>query len=296
MFFSCPHCHELVATDRETSLPPVMCPRCGGALREEIATVATAAPGILSIASLLQGPSLVAGAPPLEPVEADARVEAAIDAVSSGDTLENEVAAIVEDRRSETASVSEDEVATPASRSTAVQSSMQYPGPSFARQRAQPATSARTAKWQWAALVLLATTLVLQVLLADRARLAADASWRPLISSLCKIAGCSVAAWHHPGALVMLSRDVSPIPGTAGGLDVRVTFRNDARWPQAWPVLLLSLSDADGRVLGSRAFLPEEYLGAAATQTELAPGQSAQIGLKLHEPNPDVAAFAFEFH
>ena len=93
----------------------------------------------------------------------------------------------------------------------------------------------------------------------------------------------------------MLSRDVSPIPDTRGGLNVQATFRNDARWPQAWPVLLLSLSDADGRVLGSRAFSPKEYLGAAATQTELAPGQSAQIALKLHEPNPDVVAFSFDF-
>jgi hypothetical protein len=78
-------------------------------------------------------------------------------------------------------------------------------------------------------------------------------------------------------------------------LNVQATFRNDARWPQAWPVLLLSLSDADGRVLGARAFAPKEYLGATATQTELAPGQSAQIVLRLHEPNPDVVAFSFDF-
>ena len=88
---------------------------------------------------------------------------------------------------------------------------------------------------------------------------------------------------------------MSPIANRAGGLKVQATFRNDARWAQAWPLLQLSLSDADGRVLGSRAFTPREYLGAAATQTELAPGQSAHIALQLHEPNPDVVAFTFDF-
>jgi hypothetical protein len=144
-------------------------------------------------------------------------------------------------------------------------------------------------------LLVLTVLLAAQVLVADRARLAADANWRPVISPLCGVVGCSVPAWHQPGAFAMLSRDVSPIPETRGGLNVQATFRNDARWPQAWPVLLLSLSDADGRVLGSRAFTPKEYLGAATTQTELAPGQSAQIALKLYEPNPDVVAFSFDF-
>lgn len=167
--------------------------------------------------------------------------------------------------------------------------------PSFTRQVVRPGPHPRTAKWQWAMLVVLSLVLALQVLLADRARLAADAAWRPLVARACGALGCSIPPWHEPDAFSMLSRDVSPIAGTPGGLNVQATFRNDARWAQAWPVLLLSLSDADGRVLGSRALTPREYLGASATQTELAPGQSAQIALQLHEPNPNVVAFTFDF-
>ena len=144
--------------------------------------------------------------------------------------------------------------------------------PSFTRQIARPGMHPRTAGWQWAMLIVLSLTLALQVLLADRARLAADAAWRPLITRLCGALGCSIPPWHQPGAFSMLSRDVSPIAGSAGGLNVQATFRNDARWAQAWPVLLLSLSDADGRVLGSRAFTPREYLGAAATPDGTGPG------------------------
>lgn len=318
MFFSCPHCRDLVATDRETNLPPILCPRCRGRLRADVPREKTAAVPIAAtgdappkggpgLARLAQGTGTAAGTaetgarPTLETT--DDATGAAVEAVAAGEPLDSAVAddpPAAGGQQVETTAVAPDEmatdeIATKAPEPAARPSTLQYPGPSFIRQRAQPPIPARTARWQWAALVALAALLAVQVLVADRDRLAADARWRPAIVSLCAALGCSVPVWHQPGALAMLSRDVSPIPEIQGGLDVQATFRNDARWPQAWPVLLLSLSDADGRVLGSRAFLPKEYLGATATQTELAPGQSAQIALKLHEPNPDVVAFSFDF-
>lgn len=281
MFVSCPHCHDLVATDRETLLAPTLCPRCGGVLREQTPTAVAAADETAdghSLASFLRGDETAPAAAPVAETDAqDGTAEISEDEAS--DAVEPEAG-----------------VATgPSHRAVTPVTPSHDPLPSFTQRNAQPGTPARAAKWQWAALLALALLLGLQVLVADRARLASDASWRPMIISLCNALGCSVPVWHQPGAIAMLSRDVSPIPGSAGGLNVQATFRNDARWAQPWPVLLLSLSDADGRVLGSRAFAPSEYLGAAATQKELAPGQSAQIALKLHEPNPDVVAFSFDF-
>jgi len=138
------------------------------------------------------------------------------------------------------------------------------------------------------------------VLLADRARLAADAGWRPVMTSLCAVLGCTLPPWHQPEAFAMLGRDVRPLRGTPGALQVQATFRNDARWSQSWPVLLLSLSDADGRVVGARAFRPDEYLDpsineVSATQSVLAPGQSARVVLHLREPAANVVAFSFDF-
>ena len=167
--------------------------------------------------------------------------------------------------------------------------------PSFTLPARDTTLPPRTARWQWVALALLALTLALQVLLADRARLAADAQWRPLLTSLCGAFGCSLPTWHEPDAFTMLSRDVRPVQGATGALLVHATFRNDARWAQAWPVMKLSLSDADGRIVGARAFVPSEYLDAATTQTVLAPGQSAQIMLQVREPEASVVAFSFDF-
>lgn len=168
------------------------------------------------------------------------------------------------------------------------------PSPSFTRRTVEPAASPRSALWQWIALGLLLLALPLQLLLADRARLAADAGWRPLLASLCGALRCELPPWREPQAFTMIERDVRPIPGSPGELLVRATFRNDARWAQPWPRLQLSLADADGRTVGARGFEPREYLGRAPTAS-LGSGQSAQIAFRIREPAAPAAAFQFEF-
>ena len=347
MFMSCPHCRDLVATDPKTRLPPLLCPRCGGTLREdtgkdvptsESTTQAEGSPtGTPSIASFLQmGSSAEADAPAeaevaevqaakgvateAEPDYANAiGVDIATDA--SGNTEDTPANAISGEEGNgdpvdegtepvlaeiypatpvvpdENADIDVDVPETPTAPVLAPSTPAPHAvaAPSFIRQTAQTARSTHAAKWQWAVLALLSLLLVLQVLVADRARLAANENWRPLITKLCGVLGCEVPAWHQPGAFAMLSRDVRPIIGTPGGLQVQATFRNDAAWAQDWPLLQLSLSDADGRVVGTRAFTPAEYLGKSAAQTGLAPGQSAQVAVQLYEPNPGVVAFSFDF-
>lgn len=185
----------------------------------------------------------------------------------------------------------EDAVATEDSTSPAAAA------PSFARQnRAHAAPPADTPRWQWSLVLALALLLGLQIILADRARLAADAGTRPLVSGLCTLLRCSLPPWHEPSAFSMLSRDIRPVPGQAGALQVQTSFRNDARWAQAWPALRLSLSDADGRVIGRRTLQPAEYLGPGADPlARLEPGQSAQVSFRLREPAAATVAFSFEF-
>jgi len=167
--------------------------------------------------------------------------------------------------------------------------------PSFLRKRAQSALSL-PARWSHIATIsLLSLVLALQLLLAQRDVLGADARWRSVVSGACGVLRCSVPAWRQPEAFTMLSRDVRPHPRAPGTLQIDASFRNDARWAQAWPRLVVSLSDIDGRVVGTRAFTAREYLGAAPTQNLLASGQTAAIHLDVVEPAPGIVAFSFDF-
>lgn len=154
----------------------------------------------------------------------------------------------------------------------------------------------RTPRWQWGLATVLGAVLLLQIAIADRARFAAHAGTRPLVGALCKVVRCTLPAWHEPAAFTMLQREVRPLPGRAGALLVQASFRNDARWEQDWPALRLSLSDADGRVIGRRTLLPADYLGPAHDPAQrLAPGQSAQVAFHLREPAAGTVAYSFEF-
>jgi len=92
----------------------------------------------------------------------------------------------------------------------------------------------------------------------------------------------------------MLDRAVQPRPDAPGVLRARASFRNDAHWAQAWPTIMLTLSDVDGQPLGARAFGPAEYLGRAP-DAPLAPGQTATVQFDVEEPAPGVVAFTFDF-
>ncbi|WP_244953585.1 DUF3426 domain-containing protein [Xanthomonas axonopodis] len=169
------------------------------------------------------------------------------------------------------------------------------PAPAFAR-RGMARPRLRASGRQWALLVGLVGVLGLQIVIADRAHLAANARWRPLVSAACTLARCSLPAWREPEALTLLNRDVRPLPGEAEVLQIQASFRNDARWAQAWPWLQLSLSDADGRVIGTRILSPQEYLGQSpAAQDTLAPGQAVQVAFRVREPAASTAAFSFDF-
>ena len=163
--------------------------------------------------------------------------------------------------------------------------------PSFIR---EPAPR-RSRTGEWIALAVLVLALAAQLFFGQRAQLAANAQWRPLVVAACGVLGCSVPAWREPTAFGMLSRDVIAVPGRPGVLRVQASFRNDAAWPQPWPALVLALSDANGRQLGARRFLPRDYLGDAPKHALLAPGQATQLAFDIVEPAPGVVAFDFRF-
>ncbi|KGM54737.1 hypothetical protein N800_02370 [Lysobacter daejeonensis GH1-9] len=142
------------------------------------------------------------------------------------------------------------------------------------------------------ALILL---LSLQLLLSQRAQLAEQPRWRPALERVCGLLGCSLPAWREPEAFAMVTRSVRPSPVHPGVLEITATFRNDAAREQAWPVLLLSLSDIHGQTVGARAFAPAEYRDQRTTGDTLAPGQTVTVLLDVVEPAPDTVAFSFDF-
>lgn len=167
--------------------------------------------------------------------------------------------------------------------------------PDFA-QPAKPASRSRDgSRWLYLAVPTLTLSLLVQIAVADRARLAADPLWRPRIVALCAWFACTVPAWRETAAFQITSREIRPHPSVPGVLLVTATFRNDAAFAQAWPQLQLSLANMEGDSLGLRRFAPREYLGNDPSTARIGPGQSATITLEILDPGKRAVAFGFEF-
>lgn len=173
---------------------------------------------------------------------------------------------------------------------------MSEPSPDFLQPVAPaPATPRGSRFWLWFALPWLVIALVVQVGVADRARLAADPTWRPRVQALCDFLRCDLPAWYEPTAFKVTSSESRPHPSVPGVLLISASFRNDAAFAQAWPQLELSLSNLDDQSLGLRRFTPREYLGDTPGSALIAPGQSASVTLEVMDPGKRAVTFKFEF-
>lgn len=313
MFVLCPHCQFLVALDPVSGAPPPVCPRCEAALQLSTAPIEAPqpqieAPGVHDadvqalgnqhaddehpVADVPASP--IDDAPQAPVFSASDQVHAPEPETDAGETVPSQASAHA-----------------PAKRTRA---------PSFVRTKSLEPVSESRRRWPVpTSLVALTSLLLLQMLVAQRAQLAGDARWRPALSAICNVLTCTLPPWREPTAFTVLARDVRPRPDRAGVLHVTARFRNDARWPQPWPDLVLTLSDADGRIAGARRFSPHDYLPAslshdsrpndrrvhgsavhdsrssATTATALASGQSVDIVMDVIEPAPGAVAFTFDF-
>lgn len=312
MFINCPYCRTLVATDPVTDLPPTHCPQCMSLLRRD-ATVEEAADtegdgAPLDLVALMNTPVMDSPARDMEaetrahtaaatamgtsvdhghePARDDGAIEPAPDAIGA-DVIKADV---IKADAVDTGNA----VATAAATAPAPGKRGSRAMPSFARV-ANAATQVPRERWIPAVVAVLAVLLILQLLLADRARLAADARWRPTLHALCAALFCELPPWREPAAFTLLQRDVRQHPSIPGALRVSATFRNDARWSQPWPRLRLTLSDANGRPAGERDFRAEDYLGGPASQPELASGESATVAMDILEPAAQIVGYDFSF-
>ncbi|WP_201315990.1 zinc-ribbon and DUF3426 domain-containing protein [Dyella sp. EPa41] len=164
--------------------------------------------------------------------------------------------------------------------------------PRFARQKER---SGR--RWPWVtACTLLMLALGAQVAWAKRDFLISDATMGPLLREACNSVGCQLPLVQDTSKLSLLARDVQAHPSVPGALMITASLRNDADFAQPYPVVSVTLSDANGKRLAMRRLRPGEYLGDAnVLQRGLAPGATAALMLEVEDPEGKAVAFEFGF-
>ena len=152
-------------------------------------------------------------------------------------------------------------------------------------------------QWPWViAAGLLLLVLGAQLAWAKRDFLIRDPLVGGWLRSACGTLGCELPLIAAPEQLRLLASNVQPHPSVSGALMISASVRNDAVFVQPFPVLTITLSDAQGRRIAMRRLQPREYLDdTTILQHGLAPGASAALLLEVEDPGDQAVAFEFGF-
>ncbi len=118
----------------------------------------------------------------------------------------------------------------------------------------------RISPWVWGS----TSALLLVLLLAQSAYFLRDTlvsrlpQTRPLFEQACTVLGCSLSLPKNLALLQIIGSDLQT--EASGRLRLTLTLGNRAQHIQAWPVLVLTLTDQRNRPLTRRSFAPSEYL------------------------------------
>lgn len=139
------------------------------------------------------------------------------------------------------------------------------------------ASGARRTLWGLA-VGLLAGTLAVQAVYLYRQDIARTLpGLRPLLVSACERLGCDMPLPRDAGLIAIETSDLQSEPGRGGRFVLHATVRNRAEYPQAWPHLELTLTDASDAPVARRVFEPHEWVAPNRLEAGFSPRGDAVV-------------------
>lgn len=140
---------------------------------------------------------------------------------------------------------------------------------------------------------------VLVILLAgqwvyfNRDELARDKQWAGFVQQFCTTLHCTITPRHDVGLVELTDTRVAPHPKFAKALRVKATLINRAKYTQPYPLMEVTLTDTEGKVLARKRFDAREYLkNIKQSDTGLAPNVAKKAQMEI--TSPDTAADGYE--
>lgn len=117
---------------------------------------------------------------------------------------------------------------------------------------------------------------------------------RPLLSEACTRFGCSVPYPRDAEHIAIEASDLQAEPGRPGYYLLQATLNNRADYPQQWPHLELTLTDAGDNPITRRVLPPVDWL--PATQPREAFGARGAIELRIPFAAPTLAPTGYRIY
>jgi predicted Zn finger-like uncharacterized protein len=115
------------------------------------------------------------------------------------------------------------------------------------------------------------------------------------LKTLCKNIDCSTAQQYMPGYFSITERNLVVDPDNSNILHLEISFRNNASYPQDYPVLQINLYDNNEYIVAKRHLKPEQYMVAANAPPKISPREAVNISLSLIDPGTHANGFRINF-
>jgi len=170
--------------------------------------------------------------------------------------------------------------------------------PEFLEDEEEETTASRI-HWVLGSL-LLALVLMMQSLVVFRHDIvAAVPSLRPLLVTLCAPLSCEVNYVRQVERIFIVGSALQQDPNANVGAnqrayDLRLTLQNRGAYPQPWPALMLTLTDASGTPVIRRALMPSQFLSADLLDGPFQAGEEVGLDIALRVDGLSISGFELE--
>lgn len=173
------------------------------------------------------------------------------------------------------------------------------PSPVIARMPVEiPQETPRDTAWGrrrlgWAGVALALVLLpLLQYAWLARERHAQDPELRRWYERGCALIGCELPPYSDPQRIRSEGLVLRPDPEDERQLAMDAMLVNTSRYAQRFPLLELRFSDNQGRVIATRVFQPQEYLGGAALREGIMPpGEPVRAHVRFEDPGEEATGY-----
>lgn len=157
-----------------------------------------------------------------------------------------------------------------------------------------PSPVLRQAAWT-AGATLLSLALLAQGALVFRSEIVQSSpQMRPFMESLCGALGCELPLPRNAADIAIESSDIQPDAAREAFFTLHATLRNRAEFPQAYPHLEITLTDARDKALVRKVLEPAQWLPADAPKDAFA--AKREVATRISFEAPGVAAAGYRVY
>lgn len=153
----------------------------------------------------------------------------------------------------------------------------------------------------WRSLFFVLTViLLLQLLYVYRAQIANSVAFsRPVLEQMCGLVDCEVPYMREIEAIEITQSSLQQQTRKSNQSDgyeylLQLQMHNRLNWPQQWPTLVVSFSDAAAAMMATIAIPPEQYLTVAQSETAFSANATHRIRLPVWLKNKKINGFSID--